>query len=212
MINGSTREAVTVEAGIAKNWKDSGNNTTGASTRIPVSTLIGTVKEFAPVKRLALLYTPGERQTEIQFTELQKINTAYQIKAIPIILSKKEEVAPALAGVVPTVDAMYLTGSSIVGATVPIIVNMANKAKVVTITALADMVDKGALLGVCANYYHVGRLSGRKAVKILKGAKPSSIPIETGMNVDVILNMKTAREGKFQVPPSFMKNVTKIIE
>jgi hypothetical protein len=30
--------------------------------------------------------------------------------------------------------------------------------------------------------------------------------------VDVILNMKTAREGKFQVPPSFMKNVKKIIE
>lgn len=201
-----------VEAGIAKGWESSGNNTTGASTRIPVSTLIGTLKEFAPVKRLALLYTPGERQTEIQVTELQKIKATYKIKTIPIILSKKEEVASALAGVVPAVDAMYLTGSSIVGATVPIIVDMANKAKVATITPLADVVDKGALLGVCANYYQVGRLSGRKAARILKGAKPSAIPIETEKNVDVILNMKTAREGKFPLPPSFMKSVTKIVE
>jgi ABC-type uncharacterized transport system substrate-binding protein len=70
MINGSTREAVTVEAGIAKNWKDSGNNTTGASTRIPVSTLIGKLKEFAPVKRLALLYTPGEKGGKVSSTAI----------------------------------------------------------------------------------------------------------------------------------------------
>ena len=201
-----------VEAGIAKSWKSSGNNTTGASTRIPVSTLIGTLKEFTRVKRLALLYTPGEKQTEIQFTELQKINVQHQIKVIPIILSKKEEVVATLAGVVNTVDALYLTGSSIVGATVPVIVDMANKANVATITPLADVVDKGALLGVCANYYLVGCLSGKKAAKILKGAKPASIPIETEKKMDVILNMKTVRAGKFQVPPSFMKHVTKTIE
>ena len=201
-----------VEAGIAKSWKSSGNNTTGASTRIPVSTLISTLKEVTPVKRLALLYTPGEKQTEIQLTELRKINAQDQIKVIPIILSNKEDVALTLSGVVQTVDAMYLTGSSIVGAAVPLIVDMANKAKVVTISPLADVVDKGALLGVCANYYRVGRLSGRKAVKILKGAKPSSIPLETEKRVDLILNMKTAKAGPFQIPSAFMKKVTKTIE
>ncbi len=52
----------------------------------------------------------------------------------------------------------------------------ANKGKVVTITHLDDLVENGVLLGVCANSYLVGRLAGEKAVKILKGAKPSSIP------------------------------------
>ena len=107
---------------------------------------------------------------------------------------------------------MYLTGSSIIGETVPTIVDIANKAKVVTISHLDDLVEKGALLGVCVNSYRVGRLAGKKAVRILKGAKPSSIPIEPEKKVDIILNRKTAQAGQFQIPGSFMRKVTKTIE
>ena len=74
------------------------------------------------------------------------------------------------------------------------------------------MVDKGALLGICANSYRVGRQAGKKAVRILKGAKPSSIPIKNEQKLDIMLNLKTAKAGKFQIPPKFMKTVTKTIE
>ncbi len=201
-----------VETGIAEAWKSSGNNTTGSSTKIPMSKIVNILKEFAPVKRLAVLYTPGEKNTEAQLIELQKIETDSQIKIIPIILTNKEEVAQSLSSVVRTAGAFYLTGSSIIGETVPVIVDTANKAKVVTITHLDDLVEKGALLGVCANSYQVGRLAGKKAVMILKGAKPSSIPIEPEKKVDIILNKKTAKTGQFKIPPDFMKKVTRTIE
>jgi len=74
---------------------------------------------------------------------------------------------------------------------VPIIVDIAIKAKVVTISHLEDMVEKGALLGVCANPYLIGRLAGEKAAKILRGAKPSSIPIEPLKKFDLIINKKS---------------------
>ncbi len=44
-----------VAAGIAKNWISSGNNTTGSSTKMPMSKLIEAMKQFAPLKRLAVL-------------------------------------------------------------------------------------------------------------------------------------------------------------
>ncbi len=201
-----------IEAGIAKDWKSSGNNITGVSPKVAMSKLVSSLKEFAPVKKLAVLYTPGEKNTEIQLKELQKLQTSLQIKVIPIITAKKEETARTVSSVVHTVDAIYLTGSSIVGTTVPTIVDIANKAKVVTISHLDDLVEKGALLGICANSYLVGRLAGKKAVKILKGAKPSSIPIETEKKLDFVLNMKTAKAGQFQMPSSFMKKVTRTIE
>jgi putative ABC transport system substrate-binding protein len=201
-----------VEAGIAKDWKSSGNNTTGVSPKVAMSKLVSSLKELAPVKKLAVLYTPGEKNTEIQLKELQRIQTSLQIKVIPVILANKEEVARILSSVVHTVDAFYLTGSSIVGTTVPIIVDIANKAKVVTISHLDDLVEKGALLGICANSNLVGHLAGKKAVQILKGAKPSSIPIEIEKKLDFILNMKTAKAGQFQIPLSFMKKVTRTIE
>jgi putative ABC transport system substrate-binding protein len=201
-----------VEAGIAKDWKSSGNNTTGVSPKVPMSRLVNSLKEFAPVKKLAVLYTPGEKNTEIQLKELQGLQTSLQIKVIPVILANKEDVAQTLSLVAHTVDAFYLTGSGIVGTTVPIIVDIANKAHVVTIAHLDDLVAKGALLGICANSNLVGRLAGRKAVQILKGAKPSSIPIEIEKKVDVILNIKTAKAGQFQIPYALMKTVTKTIE
>jgi putative ABC transport system substrate-binding protein len=201
-----------VEAGIARDWKSSGNNTTGVSPRVSMSKLLSSMKELSPVKKLAVLYTPGERNTEIQLNELQKLQISRQIKVIPIIMAKKEDMARTLSSVVYSVDAIYLTGSSIVGTTVPMIVDIANKAHVITITHLDDLVEKGALLGICANSYLVGRLAGKKAVKILKGAKPSSIPIEIENKLDFILNKRTATAGQFQVPLSFMKKVTRTIE
>jgi len=201
-----------IDAGIAKDWKSSGNNTTGSCTRIPMVKVIKSLKEFAPVKKLAVLYTPGEKNSELQLIELQKIQAGSQIKVIPVILSKKEDVTQILPRVADTVDALYLTGSSIVGATVPMIVEIANMSKAATITHLDDLVDKGALLGVCVNSYLVGSLAGEKAVKILKGAKPSSIPIETPKKLDVVINRKTAKAGQFQIPPTFMNTVTRTIE
>jgi putative ABC transport system substrate-binding protein len=58
----------------------------------------------------------------------------------------------------------------------------------------------------------MGRLAGNKAVKIFKGAKPSSIPIEPLKQFDVIINLKTAQAGGFQVPPDFMKTVRRTIK
>ena len=200
-----------VEAGIARDWKSSGNNTTGACTRIPMTKVVNSLKGFAPIKRLAVLYTPGEKNSEAQLLELQKIQADSRITVIPVALTTKQEVVQILPEVIRSVDTLYLTGSSIVGATVPTIVDAANKEKVVTISHLDDLVAKGALLGVCVDSYLVGALAGKKAVKILKGAKPSSIPIETEKKLDIILNRKSAKAGQFQIPPSFMKSVTKVV-
>ncbi len=201
-----------VEAGIAKDWKSSGNNTTGASSKIPMSSLMESLKNFTQVKRLAVLYTPGEKNSELQLIDLQKIQAHYKIKVIPVRLTKIEEVNQLLPEVLRTSDAVYVTGSNLVDSQVAMIADMATKAKVITITHLEDLVEKGVLLGVCANTYSMGQLAGEKAVKILKGVKPSSIPIESSKNSDVILNMKTANKGRFQIPPDLMKTVTRIIE
>ena len=201
-----------VEAGIALDWKSSGNNTTGASSQVSMSQLVNVLKKFAPVKRLAVLYTPGEKNSELQLKDIKGIQDASQIKVVPVPLAKEEDIANILPDVARTSDAIFLSGSSIVGTNVAIIVDIATKAKVPTITHLDDLVEKGALLGVCANPYLLGRLAGEKAVKILKGAKPLSIPIESGKKLDLILNMKTAKKGQFQIPPKFMKTVTKTIE
>lgn len=201
-----------VEVKIAQNWKSSGNNTTGASPRVPMSKLVDALKRFTPVKRLAVLYTPTEQNSVAQLKELQSIQPDSQLEVVPVPLNNSHEVALILPEVIRTVDAIYLSGSSIIGKTITTIVDQATKAKVVTITHLDDLVVEGVLLGLCANPYAVGRLTAKKAVKVLRGAKPSSVPIETLKKLDLIINIKTAKAGQFNIPPSFIKSATKVIE
>ncbi len=201
-----------IETGIAGSWKSSGNNTTGSSSKVPMSKLMGSLKQLAPVKKLAVLYTVGEKNSEIQLKELQKIQADFQIKVVPVPLTRKEDAAMIIPEVARSVDAICLSGSSVVGEAAPMIVDIANKAKVLTVTHMEDLVAKGVLLGVCADPFSVGRLAGKKAVKILKGEKPSSIPVETDKKINIILNKKTAKAGQFKIPPKFMKTVTRTIE
>lgn len=201
-----------VEAKIADDWRSSGNNTTGASPKVPLSKLVQSLKELVPAKKLAVLYTPGEKNSEIQLKELLGLQDGFRIKVVPVPLAKQEDVAQLLPEVIRTADAIYLSGSAVVGKSVSMIVDMATRARVVTLTHLDDLLDKGVLLGVSANPHAVGRLAGEKAAKVLKGAKPSSVPIETLKKSDLVINMRTVKAGGFKVPKSFMKSVTKVLE
>src|SRR5208337_1743315 len=68
-----------VDAGIAKSWKSSGNNTTGTSTKIPMVKVISTLELLRPIKRLAVLYTPGEKNSETTLKDLQNIQAKFGI-------------------------------------------------------------------------------------------------------------------------------------
>jgi len=201
-----------VDAGIASSWKSSGNNTTGTSPLVPMNKLFDSLKKIAPVKRLAVLYTPGEKNSETQVRELQKIQDKYQIKVIPVRLTKKEEVEQLLPEVLRSADAMYITGSTLVNSQIQIIIDMSAKAKIITITHLEDLVVKGVLLGVTTDPYTEGRLAGDKALKVFKGVKPSSIPIDISTKNTILLNMNTVKKGAFTIPAEFMKSVTRKIE
>ncbi len=198
-----------VEIGTAKSWKSSGNNTTGSSSKIPMSRLMETLKNFPKVKRLAVLYTPGEKNSELTLKDLQSIQGRYAIKVIPVSLTTIEEISQLLPKVLRSVNAVYVTGANLVNGQISIIVDMAIKDKVITVTHLDDLVDKGVLVGVCANAYSMGQVAGEKALKILRGAKPSSIPVGTARKVDVLLNAITAKKGNYQIPATLMRTVTK---
>ena len=144
--------------------------------------------------------------------DLQALQAKYKTSVVPVPLSKPEEIEQLLPIVLRNTDALYITGSNFVDSQVAIIVAMAIQTKTPTISHLEDLIDKGVLLGIGPDSYQVGCLAGKKAIQIIKGAKPSSIPIETPEQIKVMINLKTARAGDFQIPPDFMKSVTNRIE
>jgi putative ABC transport system substrate-binding protein len=47
--------------------------------------------------------------------------------------------------------------------------------------------------------------------KILKGAKPSELPIEQPTKFDLAINLKTAKQIGVTIPPDLLGRATKII-
>jgi putative ABC transport system substrate-binding protein len=57
-----------------------------------------------------------------------------------------------------------------------------------------------------------GRHRARQLVKVLRGAKPSDVPVEQPTTFELVINMAAAKAISFDVPPSLALRADKVIE
>jgi putative tryptophan/tyrosine transport system substrate-binding protein len=70
----------------------------------------------------------------------------------------------------------------------------------------------GQLLSYGVNYVDEYRKAGTYVAKILNGAKPADLPIEQPTEVDLIINLKTAKAIGLTIPQSLLLLANRVIE
>ena len=81
-----------------------------------------------------------------------------------------------------------------------------------TMYQFADGVREGALAAYGPGLNETFRQRGRQAAKLLRGAKPSDMPIEQPTTVKLALNLKLAGQLGIVIPPVLLQRADELIE
>jgi len=200
-----------VDSGFAKDWRSSGTNTTGSSSKVPMIALYKTLKQLTPVKRLVVMFCPSEKNSVLQLQEFKDVQKELGIEIIEAPVAKAEEAASVARAFASRGEAIYTSGAVAVTSQMPAITAVLVERKIPTISHLADAVEAGALIGVTANIQEGAKFVGAKTAQILRGSQPADLPIEMSKRFDIAINLKTANAMGVKIPINLLQSASKII-
>jgi putative tryptophan/tyrosine transport system substrate-binding protein len=81
-----------------------------------------------------------------------------------------------------------------------------------SIYTYGESVRSGGLMSYATNYYQLFRQAAVLAHKILRGTKPSDLPVEQPIKFELTINLKTAKALGLTVPPVLVARADEVIE
>jgi len=108
------------------------------------------------------------------------------------------------------VDAFFQLADPMVLGQAQLII-MARHIRLPTMFVDQSSVIKGALAAYSVSFHEVGRLSAKYVQRILAGVKPKDLPVQQVDKIDLVINLKTAKQIGLTIPPNVLVRADKVI-
>jgi len=195
-----------VKAGLVESLGRPGGNVTGLAGigEGLWQKRLGLLKEIEPrIVRLAALWNPANPGNSACVEELKAAapGMGVQLRALEVRDARTIDQAFANLSKQPT-DAIAICWDGVTIAQARAIADFALARRMATVAPLREYAVAGALLSLGESLPAQRRRAAYYVSKILKGAKPSDLPIERPTLFELVLNLKTVKALGLALPPN----------
>jgi putative ABC transport system substrate-binding protein len=205
-----------VKAGIVPSFNQPGGNTTGVTTfyREVESKRLELVHILLPqAKKIAAFRNPADGFDAPEVLELEHAAAALGKEIEPISAGNDRELNAAFATLSKSrPDALYFLTSPFFFSRSAVILDKTAQLAIPAFYWRREFAVAGGLMSYGSKPEDNYRIAGEYAGRILNGARAGDLPIQQPTKLDLVINLKTARNLRIMIPPTLLALADEVIE
>jgi ABC-type uncharacterized transport system substrate-binding protein len=173
----------------------------------------GLVKNLLPgIRRVAILYNERENH-DLELGDAEAAAQSLGLEIVRFPVRPSADFDQAFKRIIEDrCEALYIAVSGAFNLHWQTFAQLALKYRLPAIYGFREFAELGGLLSYGANLSDGYRRVAAFVDKILKGARPSDLPVEQPTRFELVINLKTARMLGLTVPPTLLAIADEVIE
>ena len=204
-----------VGSGVVDSLGHPGGNITGLTNQTidMMAKRLQLLKEAVPKAiRVVVPFNPGVPYSGKAIEILKAAAPGLGLKVTFIPVRTAKEVHAELSGLSrSTVDALLPIDDAVMVGLMGEILQITSRAKIPVVFAYTPLARNAVLISYAVDPNHIFRRAALYVDKILKGAKPSDLPIEQPTKFVLVVNLQTARALGVTIPESILLRADEVI-
>jgi ABC-type uncharacterized transport system substrate-binding protein len=172
------------------------------------------LKEVEPqIKRVAVVRDPTLASGSGQFGAIQAAASSFGVELIPVGMRNADEIKSAINAFASGVKGgLIVTASTLATLHRDLIVTLVSEHRLPAVYSNRLFVTDGGLLSYSPDRIDQFRRAASYVDRILKGEKPSDLPVQAPTKFELVINLKTAKALGLTVPTSLLARADEVIE
>ncbi len=204
-----------VRLGLVASLARPGGTMTGLSLLTPELSgqRLGLILEIVKqVPRVAALINPDNRSHQIFLEETRTAARATHVEIQPLQARNPSEIEQAFQEAVKQkVPALIVFDDPVLWGARKQVVMLAAQSRLPVMYGYSEFVDEGGLISYGPHRPDLYRRTASYVDRILKGARPSDLPIERPTRFETVVNQKAAKSLDLVVPQSILLRADRVI-